>query len=226
VDRIPGILQVRQLAGAGGTGFAAGRRQPFGDAVITQGALVGDVFGGMQITASIRARLNAIAATNAILLIYQHDAVRRQVRRTHRARLDAGGVGAVIAEFRNEEALHSGRIPSREAMYATLGRFHLGMLHVLAVDFVALYPGAKESLRHVVLYRAGADAVAASNTLLDVDGHGPPMVCHSVFRIRCHSTRRAFESFQSGSRKDHELSRCGQQFASTQFHGFSSHIRG
>ena len=131
----------------------------------------------------------------------------------------------MIAEFRNEEALHSGRIPDREAMYAACGRFHLGMLDVLAIDFIALHPGAEESLRHVVLERAGADAVAAANALLDVDGHGPPVVRHSIFRIRRHCARRALERFQSGSRKDHELSRRSQQFTSTQIHRFSySHL--
>ena len=149
MNRIFGILQIGQHARLRWTGLATGRGQALRNTVVTERALIGRIRLRVEKAAAVGASLNAVAAPDAIFLIDQNHSVRRFECRSNRAGLHARRIGAVVAKFRNEEALQSRgwRFPWREAMDAPGGRIHGGMLHVLAVDFVALDPVRKNPKR-------------------------------------------------------------------------------
>src|ERR1035437_1788308 len=89
VDRILGVLEVHQLPGAGGAGLATSRGQPLGDSVVTERALVGRIRLRMEITAAVRAGLDAIAAAQAVVFIHQDDAIGTDIGGAHGADLMA-----------------------------------------------------------------------------------------------------------------------------------------
>ena len=100
-----GFLQIAEGARPGRAGLAAGGGQPLGDPVIAEGALVHRVRARVDEAAAVGAGLHAVAAAQAVGLVHQDDAVRALEGRAHRADLDAGRVGAVVAELRDEEVL-------------------------------------------------------------------------------------------------------------------------
>src|SRR5262245_11670240 len=57
VHGILGVLEVHQLPRLGGAVFAAGGGQAFGDAVVTEGALIHRFGFGIEVTATVRAGL-------------------------------------------------------------------------------------------------------------------------------------------------------------------------
>jgi hypothetical protein len=69
MDWIFGIFQVNQLPRAGWTHFTARRRQTFCDSVIAQRAFIGCVLGGMKEAAAVGTRLDAVAASQTIVVI-------------------------------------------------------------------------------------------------------------------------------------------------------------
>src|SRR5215469_9867751 len=108
VNGIVGILEVCELPRAGGATFAARGGQALGDAVIAERAFVGDMLGGMEVTAAVGASLNAIAAADAVVLIHEDNAVGGMERRAHRADLGAWRIDTVVAEFGDEEIVSAG----------------------------------------------------------------------------------------------------------------------
>src|SRR5260370_15529564 len=68
VDRILGVLEIDQLARAGGTGFAACGGESLGDAVVAEGAFVDGLALGVEVAATVGTGLDAIAAAEAVIL--------------------------------------------------------------------------------------------------------------------------------------------------------------
>src|SRR5262249_21120904 len=69
------IFEIDQLPRAGGAILAAGGSETPGDAVVTERALVDRVLLGMQVAAAVGAGLDAVAASEAVALIHEHDAI-------------------------------------------------------------------------------------------------------------------------------------------------------
>src|SRR3974390_3614762 len=101
VHRVVGILQIDQLPCARRTGLAAGRGESLGDAVVTKRARGGSVGLGIQEAAAVRAGLDAVATSQAVLLVDQNHTIRRNKCRSYWADLRTGRVGAVVAHLGN-----------------------------------------------------------------------------------------------------------------------------
>jgi len=71
------IVQVTRDTCLGGAVVHTGRIQSFLDPVEAEGAFVYDVLVGMEIAATIGARLNAIFASDAVFFVDQYDALLR-----------------------------------------------------------------------------------------------------------------------------------------------------
>src|SRR4029079_12361732 len=69
------VLEICNLSRAGWTHLNAGRRHPLSEAVIAQRALVGGVGAWIKIAAAVRTCLHAVPASDAVVLVDQHDAV-------------------------------------------------------------------------------------------------------------------------------------------------------
>src|SRR5208337_1357425 len=54
------------------------------------------------------------------------------------------------------------------------------VLNVVIGNVVALDPGAKVAVGHVILGLAGADTISAADAFGQVDQHAPPMLAHGV----------------------------------------------
>ena len=130
-----------------GTGFAAGRGESLGDAVIAQRALVGRVRLGVEEAAAVGAGLDAVAAAEAIFLVHQHHAVGSDERRADRADLHARRVRAVVAELGDEEGLAAVVVLLRETRRGRRsGESTCGCSEVVVVDVVAFDPSAEIAL--------------------------------------------------------------------------------
>jgi len=206
VDGIVGILEIGELPRAGGASFAAGGGQAFGDAVIAKGAFVGDVLGGMEKTATVGARLNAISAADAVVLIHEHYAIGSVERGAHGTDLRARRIDAVVAEFGDEEVFSAGQIARWEAFLAAVGGIHNGIFDVKVGNVVALHPGTEVTVRHIVFEGAGTHAASAADALGDVEEHAPPVlrgvVVGSGFRS---AGKNEVPSSGRGGKQDKEL---------------------
>src|SRR5512146_29160 len=176
MDWIIRILQVNKLTCARRAVFAAGGRQALRNPVVAERALVGHLLLRMNVTATIRASLHAICATQAVLLIDQHHSVGRHKRRADRTQLCAWRIGTVVAHLRNEEILARIFLRNRESVLAAIRRNHLGADHVLVRNVVALYPRAEMPFRHIVLRFTSPYAVSAANALGNINQHAPPVL--------------------------------------------------
>jgi len=83
--------------------FNARRELALGDPVVAEGALVGGVGRRVEIPRAVRARLDAVPAPDARLLVDEDDAVRGLEGRPDGAHLDARRVRALVAQLRDEE---------------------------------------------------------------------------------------------------------------------------
>src|SRR5208283_2672083 len=90
MDWIFGILQVNQLSGAGWAHFTTCGRQTSCDPVVAQRALIGGVLSGMKEAATVGTSLDAVAASQAIVVIDQHYTIRRVESSAHGTDLRAG----------------------------------------------------------------------------------------------------------------------------------------
>ncbi len=187
VNGIVGILQIGQLARARGTHFAAGCRLTLGDPVITKRAFVGDVLRWMEVAATIRAGLDAVTATETIVLIDQHDPVGCVKRGAHWTDLCARGIRAVIAELRDKEIPSPCRVARGKTVHPAERRVDLRTFNVPVGDVVALDPGAKVALWHIVFCGARFYAATATDAFGTIQQHSPPVLGHAVvgrgFRI-------------------------------------------
>ena len=136
---------------------------------------------------------NRVTESQAVSLVHQNHPIRSDEGRAHRTHLGAGRILAVVAQLGNEEIL-TGRfgrgreslIPTyalgnrREPFLAAIRRDDFGVGEVPVGHMVAFHPGAEVSIRHIVLRRTGAYAVAASDALRNVDQHAPPVIGHGV----------------------------------------------
>src|SRR5579864_9306469 len=182
MNRIFGVLEICELARAGPADFAAGRRQSLGDAVITERALFRGVGLRVDEAATVRACLHTVAASEAVTLVDENDAVGRDEGCANGANLCAGRVRAVITQFGNEEVLAVADLIRREAQLAAIRRFDFGSLDLIVSDMVALDPSAEVAVGDIVLFRARADATSATDALGNVDQHAPPVLGHFVVR--------------------------------------------
>ena len=202
VNGIVGIFQIGELPSAGGAVFAARGGKAFGDAVIAKRAFIGHVLGGMEVAAAVGAGLDAIAATDAIVLVDEDDAVGGVKRCANRANLRARGIRAVIAEFRDEEVLSAGELGGGKTFLAAVRRIHDGIFDVKVVHVIALDPGAEIAIGDIIFLGAGADAVAAADAFGDVQEHAPPVFGGIVSGGGLGSARKnEFPSGCSGGKK-------------------------
>src|SRR5581483_10261454 len=123
------VFQVAKNAGLTWANLDTSRLEPAGNAMVAKRAFLGGFGDRIQKPAAVRAGLNAKAATDAIIRIDQHRAIRRVKRGAHRADLNARRVFTKVAKFRNEERLLD--FPDRhrrlrKAMHAAVGRMHNG----------------------------------------------------------------------------------------------------
>lgn len=97
------IVQITRDACFGGTIVHTGRIQPFFYSVKTEGAFVDDMLVGMEVTAAVRAGLNAIFASDTILLVHQHDALICFEGGTYRTNLYARGFVTMVTHLWHKE---------------------------------------------------------------------------------------------------------------------------
>ena len=83
------VPEVTEYPGPGRAGLEACGLQSFLDPVVAKRAFVNDLLLRVQETASVRTGLYAIFASDAIILVYENDPVRRLIRGAHRAYLYA-----------------------------------------------------------------------------------------------------------------------------------------
>src|ERR1017187_2088974 len=100
--------------------FNAGRLQSLGNAVVTPGAFVGDALLFVEIACAVRASLHAILTSDAIGVVDDNHPVLGLVGCTSWTHLNAGRMGAVVAQLGHEECLlHSGvPVAISEAIFA------------------------------------------------------------------------------------------------------------
>src|SRR4051812_31434600 len=99
----------------------------------------------------------------------------------------------MVTQLGNEELLNRfasqarSRRTRREPVLASVRGIDERICYVLIVHLITFDPGAEEAFRNIILDRAGAHAVAASNAFVDIDQHGPPVVADVVVRrsVRC-----------------------------------------
>src|ERR1035441_10857787 len=89
MNRVLGILEVGELAGAGGADLAARSRQALGDAVIAEGAFLCGIGFGIDEAATVGTGLNTIAAAEAITFVYEHDSIGRDRSEEHTSELQS-----------------------------------------------------------------------------------------------------------------------------------------
>lgn len=206
MNGVVGILEVDELPRAGGTTFAASGGQPLGDAVITKRAFVGDVFGGVEETAAVGASLNAIAASDAVVLIHENYAIRGVEGGSHRADLSARRIHTVVAEFGDKKVFSTGEFTGRKTLLAAIGRIHDGILDVKVGDVISLDPSAEITVRDIIFERASAHATSAADALGDVEEHPPPMLGGVVGGSGLWSSGEdAFPGSGRGRKQDQEL---------------------
>src|SRR5450759_457862 len=187
------VVAIAENARANWTNLDASRLQPLGNAVVTPGALVGDVLFLIEEARAVRASLHAILAADAVSMIDDDDAILGFVGRAGRTYLHAGRIRAVIAQLRHKEGLLDigVLVPVGETIFALLGRrrdIHRVMLavdsrFVLALQGdVALDPGAEviRVQRNVVFLLAGLDATQAADACFGIDVEPPLMPCPIV----------------------------------------------
>src|SRR5674476_1502142 len=73
IQLTPGIVEIAKNPGFSRTNLKTSWLQTFFEAMKAQGAFVNCLFYRMNIPASVRTCLNAVPASNAIILIYQND---------------------------------------------------------------------------------------------------------------------------------------------------------
>ena len=120
MNRIVGILQVGQLPRARGACFTARSGQTLRDPVIAKRAFVGRAFFGMEEAASVRTRLNAIAATQAIFLINEHNSIGSMKSGADGTHLRTGRIDAVVAHLGHEEVFSALCLALGETVYSSL----------------------------------------------------------------------------------------------------------
>ena len=118
---------------------------------------------------AVRAGLDAVPASQTVLLIYQHDAIRRDKRRAYRTNLRTRRVGALVAHLWNVEVLPALFFQGRESVLSALRRIDRRVLDGPACYVVALDPGAVVAFGDIVLGLAGLHAGSTANALRDVD---------------------------------------------------------
>src|SRR5664280_3803104 len=183
------VVAVAENARADRTNLDASRLQLLGNAVVTPGALVGDVLFLIEEARAVRAGLHAILAADAISMIDDDDAILGFVGRAGRTYLHAGRIRAVIAQLRHKEGLFDigVLVPVGKTIFALLGRRRDIHRVGLAVDLrfvlalqgdVALDPGAEVMWvqRNVVFFLAGLEATQAADAFFSIDAEPPLML--------------------------------------------------
>src|SRR3989338_11538647 len=72
------------------TDFDARRKQPFCDPVVTKSTLVRDVLHRVHVASAIGTGLDAVAASDTIVLVHQDNPITCPERLAYRTHLDAG----------------------------------------------------------------------------------------------------------------------------------------
>jgi hypothetical protein len=153
--------------------------------MITKGAFVRRSSLGMKIAGAIGTGLNAIAAADAALRIYQNDAIFSGKGGVHGANLHTRRVLALITEFWHKEASQDIRF-RRFLPHLSFSRFDIFDFHAAVFfDRVPFHPGSSEErlLRHVVFGLARLDTSTAADTLVYVNAH-PIEVIRRVVSFR------------------------------------------
>ncbi len=137
----------------------------------------------MKIPGTVGTRLDTVTASDTVFGIYQHDAIRRFIRSTHRTDLDAGRIVTMVAKFGHKKAPDNGFIQS-VPVFKTVDRT------VRAVDYyffifenaISLNPRSEidRLSGYVVFYLAGIYTASTPNALVHVNSHSPVMVGRSV----------------------------------------------
>src|SRR5208283_274015 len=156
-------FQVCQLPRTRRTRLATRGGQAFRDAVITQRALLGRLGFRIDEAAPVGAGLHAIPATEAVFLVHQNHAIRADEGGAHRTNLGARRFDAVVTQLGHEEVFPTLVFRRRKSLLAAIGRIHVGVLNVVIGNVVALDPGAKVAVRHLILGLAGADTISAAD---------------------------------------------------------------
>src|ERR1035437_3185422 len=186
VNGVVRVLEIAQLARARRAGLTAGGREALRDPVVAERALVDRLGPRVDEAAAVRAGKDAVPAAEAVGLVDHDNAVRAHERGADRADLDAGRMGAVVAELRDEEVLRAltRLVFFSEAVIAAVRRIDLRPLHLGPLDVVPLNPGPEEGRLdwHVVLGLTGPHAVPAADAPVDVDRHRPPVLGRLVVR--------------------------------------------
>src|SRR5581483_4470182 len=94
VHRIGGVLQIGQPPRAGRARFDTRRQQPLRDPVVAERALVDRVRARIDEPRAVRARLDAVAAPEAPILVDEHHAVGADERRPDGTHLHARRIAA------------------------------------------------------------------------------------------------------------------------------------
>ena len=173
-NRIVGLQKIPANPGLSRARLNAGRQQPAVNAVITKSAFVSSAENRRDVAAPIRARLNAISATDAVLPVHQNHAVRGMIGCADWTDLRAGRVSAVIAQFGDKKAfdyLFILRPVLLEAVPASFRRIHVDAF--IFIDFILFDPRTEILVGNMVFYAAGPDAGTATYTSGGINDKGP-----------------------------------------------------
>ena len=156
--------------------FDAGGEQPLYNPVITERTFIRSPSLRVKIARPVRARLNAVSASDAALGIHQDNAVFRCEGRPHGTDLDAWGILALVAEFRNKETSQDIRLLRPGFSFLSLNARNRNT--AIPLYDVPFHPGPTKErfFRNIIFFLAGLDAQAAPNTLLYVNAHSVEVI--------------------------------------------------
>src|SRR5271157_540320 len=121
MNRIFRVFQVGKLPRARRANLATRSGEALRDPVITKGAFVRSLCPRVDEAAAIRTRLHAIAAAQAVFLVYENDTIGTHESRAHRTHLRAGRVRTLIAHLGNEKILPAVCIGWWKSIFSAIG---------------------------------------------------------------------------------------------------------
>jgi len=151
--------------------------------VITERTFICSPSLRVKIACPVRARLNAVSASDAALGIHQDNAVFGRERGPHGTNLDAGRIRALVAELRDKEASQDIRLVCPGFSFLSLNALNRNT--AIPLNDVSFHPGPTKErlLGDIVFLLAGFDAQAAPDTLIYVDAHSVEMPLRIILSV-------------------------------------------
>jgi hypothetical protein len=168
------VPKLTENAGPRGAYLNASWEQAFLQAVIAERAFGRHMLLGVDPPGSVRAGLDAVSASDAVVFVHQNHPVGGGECRPHRTHLNTRSVVTVVAQLGNEEGSEDVQIGWKlgKAVDTPVGAVHPHL--PVGFNDVTLDPRIEETqfVRNVIFDLAGYGASGASNALLRIHPHG------------------------------------------------------